>query len=292
MRDASAADAPARPRWAPAAHAVGAATLALFVALGLRPGAPLGPWLYLQGTSALFAAGALVLVLGLVSGLRRPPLLARGRGLPLGVLAGSLFVLSLPFPYPSSHATRPSAVRFRLPCEGAWRVRWGGERAARNALAYSPARRYGFALVPDEQGEEGRAVLAPCDATVIAAQDELRDGADAGRTPFGNHAVLAVAPGEYLVLANLRQGSLVARPGESVRAGQVLARLGDSAAGSTRRDAALLVHLQDAPAPGRGEGIPMRFHGYVSGGRAIEAGVPEGAGGGAPGDRVEPLAPR
>jgi hypothetical protein len=34
------------------------------------------------------------------------------------------------------------------------------------------------------------------------------------------------------------------------------------------------VHLQDAPAVGRGEGIPMRYWGYRLHGRPAESGVP------------------
>lgn len=276
--------------WAWLAFALGLATLTLFVALGLRPGAPLGLWLYLSGTAWLFLGAALLLVLALLWGVTHRPLLARRRAVPLAVLGACLLAVSLPFPYPSSHAARWSSVAFRLPFDGTWRVRWGGERRATNALVYSPARRYGFEFVRADGPTAGATVLAPCAGRVRSSVGDQADGA-AERTPFGNHVVLEVAPGEFLVLGNLRQGSIRAVPGSTVEKGAELAQVGDSAGVSRPADPQLMVHLQDTPEPGRGEGIPLRFHAYRANGREVDAGVPAGGVGpsGPTGELVAPL---
>lgn len=275
--------------WAWLAFAIGLATLALFVALGTRPGAPLAVWLYGSGTLWLFLCAALVLVGALFWSVTHRPVLARRRAAPFAALGLTLLAASLPFPYPSSHAARWSSVAFRLPFDGAWRVRWGGERRTENALVYWPARRYGFDFVRADGPTLGATVRAPCAGRIVASVGDLADGAPE-RTPFGNHVVIEASAGEYLVLANLLQGSLRATVGDRVEAGAALAQVGDSAGASRPADPALLVHLQDAPEPGRGEGIPMRFHSYEADGRALEAGVPTG-GMGPAGPRGQVVAP-
>ena len=264
--------------------AIGVAVLvgALFVGLGMKPGAPLGPWLYLQGTIWLFLAASLVLVFGILWGLLHRPVLARRRFLPLALMGLSVSLTSLPFPYPSSHQAAWSSVRFQLPFDGGengeerWRVRWGGERRVDNALVFSPTRRFGFDFIGEGGSAFGRAVLAPCAGRVVSAEGDLADQGPRPRTPLGNNLVLEVETGRYLVLANLRQGSLLVAPGAQVQPGDPLASVGDSAGSSPADAPQLMVHLQDDPVPGQGEGVPMRFHRYEVAGRTIEAGVPTG----------------
>lgn len=278
--------------WAWLAFALGALGLGLFVALGSRPGGTLGIWLYLRGTAWLFLGSGLLLAFALVWAVLHRPILARRRLVPLLVLGLCVWGSSLPFPYPSSHEGHWSTVDFRLPFEGSWRVLWGGERRSQNALVFSPARRFGFEFLPLERATPPP-VLAPCDGRVAGLEGARPDGA-AERTPFGNHVVLEVAPEAYLVLANLRAGSLTVRIGERVLAGDVLGALGDSSAASWRDAPQLMVHLQDAPEPGRGEGIPMRFGGYETVGGGAADGVPRGGMGrqGPSGEVVRPAGPR
>jgi len=66
------------------------------------------------------------------------------------------------------------------------------------------------------------------------------------------------------VLEGLAPGSCELASGARVRAGDALGRGGDL----------LFVHLQDRPAPGAGEGVPMRYWHYVVDGRRAESGVP------------------
>lgn len=269
--------------WSWVALALGGLTLGSYLVLGLRPGAPLGPWIHLRGTLFCGLACMAMLAFGIAWSLLHRPVLARRRIVPFLVLAVCVWLASAPIPYPSSHAQKPSSVAFRLPFQGRWRVRWGGERRAENALALLPDRRYGFAFEPLPPAPEDPpsehppgTVLAPAAGVVVSAEGEQPDGAPRGeRSRLGNTLVLEVAPGEYLVLGDLAAGSLRVAPGERVEAGQELARLGDSAV-RTLPEPALLVHLQDDPRPGHGEGIPLRFRDYLVGGRVVAAGVPRG----------------
>jgi hypothetical protein len=252
--------------WTRLALALAALVVLLHVVHGSRPGGLFAIRLYQLGPIALGLASALLLVLGIAWCLLRPPPLQRGRLSGLLALAAALWLCSYPLPYPSSHADHPSAVPFRLPFRGEWTTRWGGDRRSANALVLTPGSRYGFEFVPGEGAP--RAVLAPAAGQVVAV--DAPPGDEGEERGAGRRVVLAVAEGEYLVLAGLGAGALRVAPGQRVAAGEPLGELADGAT------AALRVFLQDAPERGRGEGIPMEFHGYVADGFAIEAGTPLG----------------
>jgi len=76
----------------------------------------------------------------------------------------------------------------------------------------------------------------------------------------GNHVILEMAGGRpYLVVAHLRRGTVVVRPGEPVAAGQMLGRCGNSG-NSTQPH----VHLQvmDNADPLVAAGVPIAFRDY------------------------------
>ena len=287
--------------WTWAALATGLATAALFLYLGLRPGGR-GPILaYHQGRTAIFLLAALLLVAGIVLGLRRRPLLQRGRLAGFLSLGAALLFSAYPLPYPSSHEGRPSSVAFRLPFEGEWVCRWGGSRGSTNPLVLLPDRRFGYHFVrADAEGRSGgreaslcrgETVLAPADGTVAALRDSLSD-LDAGSGPgsvYGNYVVLRVAEGQFLVLAGLEQGSLTVEFGQEVAAGDPLGRVGFSARSPITPEPHLALHLQDSVEPGRGEGIPLLFRGYTSSGRPVDKGTPRGglSGGRNVGERIQ-----
>jgi hypothetical protein len=236
--------------WAHAAFALAGATAALFLYLGSRTGGS-GPVLvYRFGLLVSGWASAVGLLFALYWSVRRRPVLQRRRVWPLAALGASLWLCSLPFPYPSSHEGRFSATRFRLPFEGAARVRYGGEHARANPLLFDPSRRFGHGFEPLDAVPIW--VVAPADGEVVARAS--------GRG--GELLVVATAGPEFCVLEGL--GETLVAPRERVARGQ---RLG-------RSHGLLYVHLQDAPEPGRGEGIPMRYFGYRADGREAAAGVP------------------
>jgi murein DD-endopeptidase MepM/ murein hydrolase activator NlpD len=87
--------------------------------------------------------------------------------------------------------------------------------------------------------------------------------------------ILEVAPGEFLLLAHFRPGSIAVAPGENVTVGQMVGLVGNS--GNTSEPHVHL-HLQDAPTPDAGEGIPFFFSDYLSvaTGEPVERGMPRG----------------
>ncbi|HEX6883635.1 MAG TPA: hypothetical protein VF530_09660 [Planctomycetota bacterium] len=238
--------------WAFAAFAVAAATAGLFLYLGLRPGGA-GPVLaYRLGLLFLGWVAAVGMLLALLWSLRRRPVLQRRRAWPLMALGASLWLCSLPIAYPSSHEGRYSTTRFRLPFEGEARVRFGGDDARDNPLVFDPGRCFGFGF--EASGGGALSVVAPAEGELVARAP--------GRA--GQILVLATGPGEWCLLEGLEATTLRVQPGQRVAAGEPL--------GEAR--GVLYLHLQDAPEPGRGEGIPLRIHDYRVHGRPAEAGRP------------------
>ena len=102
---------------------------------------------------------------------------------------------------------------------------------------------------------------------------------------LGNHVGIEVAPREYLFIGHLQPGTVAVSRGESVAAGQLLGRVGNSGNSSEPH---VHLHLQDSTRPYFGEGIPFLFHGYRQAGRIVARGMPEGGrrGGLYRGDRI------
>ena len=80
-------------------------------------------------------------------------------------------------------------------------------------------------------------VLAVADAVVASVKDGLPENAGANvdralpvtlDTIAGNDVILDLGGGRYALYGHLRPGSLLVKPGDRVKAGQVLARLGNS----------------------------------------------------------------
>lgn len=285
---------PAREPWTRWVHLVPALALALFILLGSRPGGELAIRAYRVGipTVGLLAAFALACALGW--SLLRRPILRPGRALAFVSLGATLWMASFPLAYPSSHDGRFSVVRFELPVRGEWRVRWGGAARRGNALVLNPSRRHGFDLVrvsagrsedsvgPEETGaSEGEEVFAPAAGRVVRVVPE-RGG------EIGSHLVVRVAPEEFLFLGGLDPTSIEVEEGQEVRAGERLARVGNTSRSRLSPQPHLALHLQDAPVYGRGEAIPMRFHEVLVNDRESPTAVPVGglAAGRHVGDRI------
>lgn len=83
-------------------------------------------------------------------------------------------------------------------------------------------------------------VLAAADGVVVGLQNGIPDNRPPEPPPIppiadtvGNHIVIKVAPGVYLLYAHLQNGSLLVHVGEHVRRGQMLARIGNSGNSTT-----------------------------------------------------------
>ncbi len=286
--------------WTWSAFALGAALAAGWVYLLSRPGGEGPVWFYSEGRYyGVLVALALVAV-GVVCALRDRPFLGRSRGAGFAVLLLVVGAAPFPVPYPSSREHRPSSARFRLPVDGTWRVVYGGDGGS-GPLAHLPERRFGLVLVREVDGRRcaepgpdadlgrgpapkdffafGASVVAPADATVVVSEDGHPDR-EAGQAPTGpaagNHVVLQLAEGEFLVLAHLRQGSVQVKAGDQVSAGAPLAEVGASGTGALWGEPHVSVHLQTSSAAFGGEAVPWRITGYSLGGVAMPAGMPRG----------------
>lgn len=125
----------------------------------------------------------------------------------------------------------------------------------------------------------GAPLLAVGDATVVHAEDGQRDhlsrnsllaylylfvvegvGRTVGgaRRVVGNHIVLDLGEGTYAMYAHVQQGSLGVRTGDTVRAGQVMARCGNS---GNSTEPHVHFQLMDGPDLDTARGVPFRWRG-------------------------------
>jgi murein DD-endopeptidase MepM/ murein hydrolase activator NlpD len=181
-------------------------------------------------------------------------------------------------------------VGLRLPLAGTWWVYWGGPSELQNYHAVTPGQRHAYDLVKWRRGGTargdgtsnrdyfafGRRVLAPADGVVVEALDGVRDNRplvelENPAAPAGNHVLIALGGERYVLLGHLRQGSVRVQPGQRVRAGQRLGRVGNSGNSSEPH---LHVHVQDSPEPLAGIALPIRFGPLVVDGSPVAHAAP------------------
>jgi hypothetical protein len=153
----------------------------------------------------------------------------------------------------------PPPRSLKLPFQGYWRVTQGhhcgtshrvGGLGGDYAWDFVAVDRTGKATVgnPDATRRNrdsftfGRPVQAPIDGRVIRVVDDVPDNEGLKEFPrrslieglqrpewvFGNFIVLDIGEGAHLLFAHLARGSISARPGDRVRAGDPIARCGNS----------------------------------------------------------------
>jgi len=134
---------------------------------------------------------------------------------------------------------------------------------------------YGYGL-PVSAGAEGRVVsvqdgvgeLAPF-ALSVPAIIEAKDA-------VGNYVIVDVGGGGYATYAHLKPGSVRAKAGDRVTAGQVLGEIGNSGNSLAPH---LHFHISDAPGILAGEGLPFLLNsfellGRVNSSGSLLAGIP------------------
>jgi murein DD-endopeptidase MepM/ murein hydrolase activator NlpD len=199
-----------------------------------------------------------------------------------------------------ANAGKETPASLRLPFRGEWTVWWGGRTAWENFHASSTDRRFGadFFVVAngrthagdgtrnEDYGAFGRDVIAPAAGTVVTVRDGQPDNApghvDPHAEPDGNVVVLDLGERVYAFFAHLENGSVAVKPGQKVKAGELLAKAGNSGRST---QPCLHVHLQDAAEPGRGAGWPLVFH------DVLVNGVPEASAEPVRGERLAPRTP-
>jgi phosphate/sulfate permease len=278
-----------RDGWVRASFLVGLAYAAILTFAHARRGLT-GVVLWWVGPPLVSFAVAALLVVALWSSWRSRTIPTRAQLFGFIIIVVLVLALVTFRTYPSSYDHRPSSVSFRLPLDGPLTVAWGGPTTEVNYHVVIPDQRWAYDLLVTENGRSfrgdgtrledyfvyGRPVLAPANGVVFEVRDTEPDheiGHWQIRRATGNHVVLRVASNEFLFIAHLQRGSIVVGPGERVRAGQTIGRVGTS--GNTSEPHVHL-HLQDTPTPYLGEGIPLYFYNYHVDGRHVDRGMPTG----------------
>lgn len=114
----------------------------------------------------------------------------------------------------------------------------------------------------------GAPVLAVADALVSDLRDGVAENTPAGEAAgpvtldsiAGNYLMLDLGDGRYALYAHLQPGSLQVKRGQRVRAGQVLARLGNSGNSDAPH---LHFHMVDGNSPLGAEGLPCSFERFT-----------------------------
>ncbi len=231
-----------------------------------------------------------IMALGIAWSLWKRPFFRRFRGIGFAAAVATLLPTYLITAYPSSHDGFPSRVSFRVPFDGPVTVGHGGATADVNYHVSAPDQRWAYDLFVSQNGNAhsgdgskltdyyyyGRTILAPADGNVRRVEDGHPDqppNTMGGNPAGGNEVVIEVAPHEFLFLCHLQPHSIRVKPGQEVRQGDPIGLGGNS--GNTSMPH-LHIHLQDKLEDNTGEGIPLEFHHYRSGGKLVEHGIPHG----------------
>ena len=150
----------------------------------------------------------------------------------------------------------PDAVTIGVPFSEEWQVVNGGRSTLVNAHWTLDVERNAIDLVQVVDGKTyrgdrsrlenfhifGDPLLAVADGRVTAAVDghpDLPIGGTTWHEMAGNHVILDIGGGRYVLYGHLRQGSVRVRVGDDLRRGQVLGQVGDSGNSDTPH-----LHLQ------------------------------------------------
>jgi hypothetical protein len=157
-------------------------------------------------------------------------------------LLGSLFLLAQLV----GIAREPAEpLRIGMPVAGEWQVVNGGRSTLVDAHQALRVQRDALDIVQSVDGRPyrgdgtrledhfafGQPLLAVGDGRITAAVDGLPDlpvGGSTWRNMAGNHVILDIGGGRYVLYGHLQLGSLRVRVGDDVRRGQVLGQVGDS----------------------------------------------------------------
>ena len=170
------------------------------------------------------------------------------------------------------HVVPPGAVDLRFPLRrGAYLIGHGGSTSASNMHFVHPQQKFAVDIsglnaagmrargfYPSELSRYaifGAEVVSPCSGTVSTAVDAFPDNAPGqmdAKNVAGNHVIVRCGNVDVM-LAHLRRGSVVIRPGATIAAGAPIGRVGSS--GDTT-EPHLHVHAQR-----NGIAVPARFDG-------------------------------
>jgi hypothetical protein len=204
----------------------------------------------------------------------------------------ALLTVAPEWPLPIDPAAgHESTVAYQLPFEGAWLVVWGGDTALENYHVGYRTDRHAYDILVWNDGSTysgdgtrnedywcyGQSLFAPAAGTVVEMLDGVPDNkpgeVNPEPHPGGNHLVIQTADGEFLILAHMKQNSLLVKLGDQVAAGDPLGLAGNSGHSTEPH---LHIHLQnqlDSSSP-ETIGLPLRFSDYLANGASVALDVP------------------
>jgi murein DD-endopeptidase MepM/ murein hydrolase activator NlpD len=175
----------------------------------------------------------------------------------------------------------------RLPFDGEWYVTSGGRTPEQNQHTRDYSNRFAYDIVlaseledtttrrePSDHATWGQPILAPAAGVVAGVLGDVADNplsVTEGEPAIGNHVVIDHGNGEFSVLGHLQRGSLRVSVGDSVEAGRVIGRVGNS---GNSNGSHLHFNLQDGPEPNAARGLPAQFLDYVADGERVARGEP------------------
>lgn len=181
----------------------------------------------------------------------------------------------VPIAFPRALDAAKPRLTARLPADGPLRVAWGGDDVKHNYHAATPDQRWAYDLVIEpafhgkpeleSYGCYGKPVLAPVAGTVIRTENTLPDETPNATTnaaaPLGNHvAIQATNTQTYVLIAHLKPGSVVVKPGDELIPGQPIGACGNS--GNTSEPHIHIHHQAHDPRThpvGYALGLPLFF---------------------------------
>lgn len=148
--------------------------------------------------------------------------------------------------YPANINSAKPAAYIRLPIDQPALVGWGGDRLDTNYHAKYPNERWAYDLLAapaavnsprlEDYGIYGVKVVAPASGIIVSARDDEPDlvpGNEDYKSMAGNRIVMRLdETGTYLMIAHLKQGSVLVKEGQHVKEGTEMAQAGNSGASS------------------------------------------------------------
>ena len=175
-----------------------------------------------------------------------------------------------------------------LPFNEEWFVFWGGTTVEQNYHVTEVSQQYAFDLLMVQDGASysgdakrnesyfvfGKEIIAPCDAKVVKVINGVYDNIPGELNPrqlTGNTVVLETLNNEYVLLAHLKDGSIVVREGQFVKQGELLGLCGNS---GNSTEPHLHLSLQNTPDMERSTGAKLYFESIVVNGEDKEDYLP------------------